>query len=313
MSRDRFLRHSAVLPGTAAAYRSSFHLFKDFCAVRLNVRVSSTMSVDEVDRLLEVYIQSVHDAHGGRCMHLGVRAQLGIYQELGFRFRGGLLNSSRALKGWRKAKPAVSAPPLPRAWAKVFGFVLALNGHLSAGIALLVAWSGYLRISEALSLRVGYVLFPGSGGRRTFHGCGLRIRQAKGGRNQYASIDDPTVVAYLEHICTGLSPQTKLFGSLRRKLVNRLLGWLSRLFELPVRFRSHSCRHGHVSEDQIDHVDPEVTRRAGRWKVASSMDTYRQACAALAVELIAPPLLSVLLLRADFYGRALLCASRLRL
>ncbi len=144
-----------------------------------------------VDRWLERFAEYVYAQQGGGSYQLVVRAQQGMYQELSDRFHGRLCNVTRALKGWRSLRSPVSALPLPRSWCDLLAFIIGAAGWPEAGVAILVAFDGYLRVSELIRLRVCNVLMPARAAELglALH-AGLRLSRTKTGRNQLARTAD---------------------------------------------------------------------------------------------------------------------------
>jgi integrase len=301
------LRDGAVSVKTSQDYRLAFTLFKEFTERDGGVVVSAATSFEEMDRLLESYIEQVYHYYEGHMQHRATRAPLGIYQELGFRFKHHLPDSYRCLTAWSRLHPTRSARPLPRGWADLMAFVIASKGELEAGIVVLLAWEGYLRVGEALGLRREHVMLPErADGLGHVRHCGLRLRETKRGPNQFVRITDPAIIRYLRWLHERTAPGGLLFPDLYAQKLNRLLKWAALFLGLPAVFSMHSCRHGHASDDFLRDKHPDVIRRAGRWAQLFSMEPYLQACAVLTYDLSPPADLAVLLRYSPTIRRLLL-------
>ena len=297
------LVEGAVKGVTAVAYRSAFDAFYIFVLREHGVRLDLTLDCPTMDRFLSSYIDCLYGFYSGRMMHLAVRAPLGVYQELSFRYKGHLPDSARRLQAWARLHPPRSSYPLPRAWADMIGFALAARGNAVAGIAILLAWEGYLRVSELLALRRENVMLPeNTVGLGMGRHCGLRLVETKRGPNQFVRVRDPAIIRYLRWLCLHTAPGELLFPALTGALLNTLMGEACVVLCFPSRFTMHSCRHGHASDDYVRNVDPEITRRNGRWGHLFSITPYLQGVAVLSYYglLVVPqPLLPLLARSAD--------------
>ena len=304
--RSGGLRGQAVLGQTQRVYREAFQLFSDFTFQKHGVRVSLSLSATEMDAYMEDYIDSLYVFYDGRMQHLATRALLGVFQELSFSYRGQLPNSSRCLRAWKRLHPAQSARPLPRSWVDLIAVTLALRGEGVAGIGILVAYEGYLRVGELLGLRREHVLLPEdavSDFDLRDGGCGLRLVSTKRGANQFARISDPAVVRYLRGLIRITPPGGLLFPSLTARKLNSLISLSLRVWGLPDDFTMHSLRHGRAAAAFLACVPPDEIRLAGRWSVLFSMEPYLQASLVLTFSLRSAS--------AEVRGLAHLCA-RLR-
>ena len=73
-----------------------------------------------------------------------------------------------------------------------------MRGKVLLGLGLVVAFEGFLRVGELCRLRGSDILLP-EDCVDSFDNCGLRIRVAKTGHNQFARISDPAVIVVLDH------------------------------------------------------------------------------------------------------------------
>lgn len=302
------LRARAVSSRTARLYREAFELFCEFVLRNYAVVVDENLPAPTLDIYCEAYFNSLYDFYAGTMQHLAVRTHAGIYQELGFRYKGFLQDSNRCLVAWRRLHPPSSHRPLPRRLLDIIALTVALRGERYASLAMLIAFEGYLRVSEVLALRREDVLLPGDmRGSRT--ACGIRILQAKTGRHQFARVVDRTTVLYLRWLVDNTAPGARLFPGLYAVKLNRLLSWSARVLGVPPVFTMHSLRHGRASEAMLANEPPDAIRRAGRWSTLHSMEPYLQACVSLALSISLPPPLSPFLAAAPQLRRLLLVVS----
>jgi integrase len=279
----------AVKGVTAQAYRSAYDAFTEFVWREHGVRVDGSLTYSDMDRLLSSYIDCLYGFYSGRMRHLAVRASLGVCQEVSYRYKGNLPDSARRLQAWARLHPPRSSYPLPRAWVDLIGFTLAARGHALEGIAVLLAWEGYLRVSELLSLRREHVMLPeNTVGLGMGRHCGLHLLDTKRGPNQFVRVRDVAIVRYLRWLHQRTTPGALLFAGVTGQQLNRLLVEACAVLGFPPHFTMHSCRHGHASDDFVHNVDPEITRRNGRWGHLFSMTPYLQGVAVLSYGLVVP-------------------------
>jgi integrase len=192
--------------------------------------------------------------------------------------RGSLALSARALKGWNILQPSVSYKPMTRQIAVGVAIELFRHGRCEAAVAVLLTFEGYLRNGEACNLRVTDVALPGDARLGSLTGVGgLRIAKAKGGREQWAILSDPLVVALLRTYISRLRHCEQLFPNLTSDKflasLRRGLQWLG--FAEPP-YTIHSLRHGHATEDFLLGVSVETIMVKGRWQRLSTAKTYIQ-------------------------------------
>ena len=105
--------------------------------------------------------------------------------------------SWRVLDVWAKRVPAEQVPPAPAEVAHACAVLLAYSGLWAEGTALLLCFTGLLRISEALRLTRSDVVPVQQDGRLAFVLC---LGVTKRGQEQKVLIEAPRVVAWLEHV-----------------------------------------------------------------------------------------------------------------
>jgi hypothetical protein len=118
--------------------------------------------------------------------------------------------------------------------------------------------------------------------------CGLHLLDTKRGPNQFVRVRDVAIVRYLRWLHQRTTPGALLFAGVTGQQLNRLLVETCAVLGFPPHFTMHSCRHGHASDDFVHNVDPEITRRNGRWGHLFSMTPYLQGVAVLSYGLVVP-------------------------
>ena len=68
--------------------------------------------------------------------------------------------ASLTVEGWKAGMDVRQAPPMPASVAYAIGVLLTVLGKLDVAAAVLLCFTGLMRISEALSLTMGDVLLP---------------------------------------------------------------------------------------------------------------------------------------------------------
>ena len=274
------LRHLAVQPQTAARYRSAYLVFKRFVSVFFNMSVSEAASRLLLDECFEFFVDKCYQHFGGSRRQLCVNALQGVLLEHGHQLRNSFPCSRRALTAWTRTVPTRSALPLPQHWVDVFAAVAVLRGYGVLGLGLVVCFDGYLRVSELCNLHGSDILVE-SRSTSGSTGCGLRIRKAKTGKNQFARITDPLVIDVLR-LLKSITPADQLvFKGATPRFFNKLLTLLCHTLDIKHRFTMHSLRHGRASKAHLDREPPEHIRLDGRWASSTSMEGYLQAAVSL--------------------------------
>lgn len=288
------LQLQAVQPATSQGYRSAFERFETYVFRVLGVQLRSVNCPILMDEYLNQYLLAVYEEFDGAMMHLGVRAIPGVLQEMGFQWNSAFPNSRRTLKGWEKKHPPKSALPLPASYVDLAALVLVLSGAPRVGAGLLIAFEGFLRVSELCALTSSDILLPSSL-LSTTTTCGLRLGRTKTGRNQFVFISDPTVIQLLHQLHASTAPNSKLFPGMTPSKFNAALKWATRVLGITEHYTMHSLRHGRATAAFLAHVHPDVIRRAGRWSSLHSMETYLQGVTAFLLQTTTPPPLIPLL------------------
>lgn len=281
------LRSLAVQPQTAERYMSGYKVFEKFVLVRFSKAVTSVVTSDELDMCFELFCDECFHVFEGRRRQLCVNALQGVLLVHGHHLKTMFPCSRRALSAWSKQVPPRSALPLPQQWVDLLAVCGILGGYGVLSLGLVVAFEGYLRVGELCRLRGSDILVDSivrSGSR----GCGLRIRVAKTGRNQFARISDPHVIEVLKFLQDRTPDEDLVFQGATPRLFNALLKLLCKQLGLVQHFTMHSLRHGRASKGHLDRELPEHIRLDGRWASSKSMETYLQAATSLLQTLLCP-------------------------
>jgi hypothetical protein len=150
---DQPLKHFQLTAITLQRYQSALEAFLSWCDTK-RLRASSDADVDDA---LCSYFHSLF--HTGEGLHHATYALYGLYNDKP-RLRGVMKEAEAALKGWRKVEPVHRRPPMNWEVAVAIAMWMASHHYVSAAIATLVAFNGYLRVSEFTSLLVSHVKWP---------------------------------------------------------------------------------------------------------------------------------------------------------
>ena len=247
---------------------------------RYQKTVGDVVNTGELDIYFELFCDECFSVFKGRRRQMCVNALQGVLLVHGHQLKTLLPCSRRALSAWGKHVPTKSALPLPQHWVDVIAVCGILRGYGVLSLGLVIAFKSYLRVGELCRLRGSDILVDvlASSGSA---GCGLRIRVAKTGRNQFARVRDPSVIGILRFLKARTAGEELVFQGATPRIFNGLLKLLCQQLGLVQHFTMHSLRHGRASKGHLDREMPEHIRLDGRWASAKSMETYLQAATSL--------------------------------
>lgn len=179
------------------------------------------------------------------------------------------------LRAFASQKTVVQAAPFPATVLYALVVMLTVSDRERIAVALLVALTGLLRISEALNLTWEDVVFPNQ------HRAGARIilllRKTKRGitEGERVVLEHPGVVAYLERYRELFYQRQQFFC---RATYSTLTRWMQRGVEAlgfsPDAFRTHSCRRGGATALALAYVPLAEIQHRGRWSSERSCREY---------------------------------------
>jgi integrase len=201
-----------------------------------------------------------------------------------------LADARLRLKGWRRLQPSESYPPLTYEITCAIAIFMIFNGNVDEGIATLLSFDCYLRISEFVNLKISDIINSGSdfrSSRTTHNKLVLCLAQTKTGRNQSVIIRRPEIASLLLHFIqykkdlSNTNSNTKLFSfsaaSYRRIFKNAC--YKLRLGDIG--YTPHSLRHGGATFDFQNSIPIADIKTRGRWKDTKSAERYIQTGVAL--------------------------------
>ncbi len=197
----------------------------------------------------------------------------------------------RCVRGWGKLKPPQPAAPFPRDLVWACATLACLSGDSAAGVAMLVAYDCWLRISEISGITVEDVHDTRGQVDPVGRGVSVYLPETKTGRRQAVMVEEPAVAALLLVLANAPGPRAaKLFPppANLRSVLARCLGVLN-VDAHGLAFVWHSFRHGGASRAYLrgDEMSRILTR--GRWAVESSGRHYIQSGRQLLLAQELPP------------------------
>ena len=184
----------------------------------------------------------------------------------------------RCLRGWGRLQPPQPAAPFPRDLVWACATLACLSGDVAAGVAMLVAYDCWLRISEVSGVTVADVYDSRRQVDPVGRGVSVFLPETKTGRRQAVMVEEPAVAALLLALARAQDQRTaKLFPTpdkLRRVLA-RCLGALN-VEAHGFAFVWHGFRHGGASRAFLRGDDMLLILIRGRWAAESSGRHYIQ-------------------------------------
>ncbi len=203
----------------------------------------------------------------------------------------------RCMRGWDRLQPPRPAAPMPRDLALACAALSCLGGRLGVGVAMLVSYDCWLRISEVCGLTPADVVDNRLAADPVMRGVSVFLPETKTGRRQAVRIAEAGVADLLvawrdARELTG-GRDARLFpaqGVLRADLARAIsvfdLGdWDTR----GLSFVWHSFRHGGASRAFCSGMEMGDILVRGRWAVDSSGRHYVQAGRQMLLGLALPP------------------------
>ena len=173
------------------------------------------------------------------------------------------------LKVWSSLLPAKQAPAVPKSLAMALTVSFQLSGLLIPAVVTLLCYTGILRISECLGLRMKDFVF-------TDHNVVLCFGHTKRGMEQTIEICDTKVVSWLLHYLEWLKPigNTRLFRISYSRYLRLLKQMAEHLGFGSLNITTHSLRRGGASELLRAGMPVADICTFGRWASTRSAAVY---------------------------------------
>ena len=220
----------------------------------------------------------------------------------------------RCVRGWGKLQPPQPAAPFPRDLVWACATLACLSGDVAAGVAMMVAYDCWLRISEVAGITAADVHDTRGQVDPVGRGVSVFLPETKTGRRQAVMVEDPAVAALLLVLARAQGQRAaQLFPppATLRSVLARCLGVLQ-VDANGLAFVWHSFRHGGASRAYLrgDEMSRILTR--GRWAVESSGRHYIQSGRQLLLAQDLPPTVIDIARRLERAGIESLVALDLR-
>jgi len=204
----------------------------------------------------------------------------------------------RCVTGWGKLVPPSPAAPMPRDLVHACAAAACLAGDVGAGLAMLVSFDCWLRISEVAGLTPDDVVDTRGHVDPVGRGISVYLNETKTGRRQAVQIEDPAVarlvLAWATVVRRTEGARARLFpapAALRAALARALAVLDDGMWETRgLHFVWHSLRHGGASRAHLAGRSLPAILLRGRWKAEGSGRHYIQAGRQMLLALALPRL-----------------------
>ena len=278
-SQEGFLRRATVSPITVQRYTASANMVVGFLGQPLRA-----LTLKDLDRRLSEYIENLY--LGGESVSVARYALYGVAFQLDVPMRdaSAFALSKKSLKGFGRKAPENSRdpPPVEVVWLLAEFMLRLLPGPLGGRAAALVwlAFDGYLRPTEALSLRKDDVYTSVT--KKVLHISVVVAPRSRGTPAKNKQFDDGyTVGAHgrieAKHIMQVLVEDTPdkelLFPDITLPLWEAWCRQFSSAEKLKI--SPHCLRHGGPSHDVYHHqATIQDVQWRGRWMAVESCRRY---------------------------------------
>lgn len=287
-----FLFSHAFAPSTRASYSRGLSLFLTWSTLTKDELIELTSSTKsgnsrQIDELMSNYIHYLHIKHDGKNKHLATTAVYGVIGLVCPSLKGQLLHSAAALRGWNRMAVSEPRTPLVRFGVVAVVYLLFENGQLDAGVAILLAFGAFLRMSEVTTLKIGQIF------KKTNEVAkGLHLKQTKTGADKYAPLPDEQIGEILmawrrSRKRKGAGKESVVFLSTDNELRSSLSDALAAL-GVTERFTFHGLRHGAATTASADGKSVEEIMVLGRWAAHKSATHYINRAKALSLQQTVP-------------------------
>lgn len=264
----------AYAPSTVEAYNRALGRFVDW----MHARHIVVVSLKALDLVLVEYFQDCYDSWAGGGHGLGAKT-LAALSMVSPACKRQFPSASLALRGWWRASPSISRPPLSWPLTVAVAYFMAYKHGFQYGVATLLSFDCYLRISEMVAIDTSHLAFPGDHrAGKAFNITGLRLPRTKTGPEQFVEVLRPEVILLLIELMS-----IRLLGShghhgplfwFSASKFRRLFNQACAAWSLSSAYTPHSLRHGGATFDFINGMDIERILLRGRWAAHKSCRLY---------------------------------------
>lgn len=203
-------------------------------------------------------------------------------------FKDHLPRTSDALLGWRKAVPEHRLGVCPKECVFLVAHDLMIHGHLDAGIAVLLAFAGYLRTADVIGLRTGDLVLRDLTNPNLPNYGAIRIAQSMRGLNESLVIRPHFLCVLLQRLAErrrilGRRANPVLFGYAPVRWRTLIHESTARIGLGHLKITPHTFRYGGASHDILyGTMEPSGVQTRGRWNTEKSFRRYIQVSQLLA-------------------------------
>lgn len=284
----------SVKPATIRLYRREIEKYSSWC-FSCEIVCDNDM---QLDMNVSAYISHCYDGKE----FVSRQSMVNLVCGLKFFHYGDKLvlsHSERKLKGWQRRHPAVGSVLLSRELSLFLAVKMVEKDMFPSSVCLLLMWDSYLRISEALNLKVKELKFPGDLSIRSINRTNptwgaVYLPKSKTGNNQAVTIRNPVVIRGLKILLKGRCSSDKVFSGLSYEGFNTALKSLSLEFKLGNKYTTHCCRHGGATTDYMEGSPFSSVKIRGRWVSDKSCLAYINSGRALMISQSIPRSVSLL-------------------
>ena len=271
------LEERSVSAEVQSQYRAYYEKFENFCRVsRLGWPLKKEVDLILAD-FLDVMFLGNHSAAEGEKV-------VDATEFFNLHLKGTLFHCKRALRGWRKEKPAQSRLPLPRMIAAGMAMILCAWGKRLMSLKLMVDHDTYLRPGESIDLKGRDIVPPVRNGGKQYRWFAIVVRDSQDHKPDKTGVFDNSVPLnsvgreYLGQllwervlVLNGKDEKVYPFDAAEFRKNFREAGQLLGFKNL----HPYRSRHGGASEDlnsgERDHLAVKVR---GRWHTDQSVRRY---------------------------------------
>lgn len=303
--KKRYLIKAAYKPSTITSYYQAFTRFLCWC----RDHQEDPPTLELLDEAFVDWLHDLYEEYGstGAGKTVGIKARQGLVLALP-EAKGHLPRTTLALKGWMKEAPTVSYPPLTWPLACLVACRLIRDGHMRAGVGVLLAHDCLLRNGELTSLKASDIADVKDARLGNIPvKMHLALRQTKTGRNQFVQVLNDDVQSLVRMLLEKTRPNDKVFPYTTDQFRALFKGACAAL-QLSPRYVPHSLRHGATTTLHLCKWSLEDIMLRGRWKSSASARTYIQSGTALLLQMQVPSAVAEL---ANMFAENLLMAVAL--